>query len=97
MAARPFRFHPAAEEELEEAAEWYEERNAGLGGDFIAAVRSRIEMMLEAPYRWPMRNGTRRVLLGRFPYAIVYREVDDDVEIVAIAHFRRRPTYWSKR
>ena len=79
VAARPFGFHPAAEAELEEAAEWYEERNAGLGGDFIAAVRSRIEMILEAPGRWPMRNGTRRVLLGRFPYAIVYREVDDEV------------------
>jgi plasmid stabilization system protein ParE len=95
--ARAFRFHPAAEEELEEAAGWYEERQAGLGADFIGAVRSKIGMILEAPGRWAIRSGTRRVLLGQFPYAIVYRELGDEVEIVAVAHLRRRPTYWSKR
>lgn len=56
-----------------------------------------IETILEAPERWALRNGTRRVLLAQFPYAIVYREVSDGFEIVAVAHLRRRPTYWSKR
>ena len=97
MGARAFRFHPAAEAELEEAAEWYDEYREGLGREFIADVRGRLETILEAPERWAPRNGTRRVLLGRFPYAIVYREVGEDVEIVAVAHFSRRPTYWSKR
>jgi len=97
VSAKAFRFHPAAEAELEEAAEWYEASKDGLGGAFIADVRRRLETILLAPDRWALRNGTRRILLAQFPYAIVYREVGDELEIVAIAHFRRRPTYWSKR
>lgn len=75
MGAKAFRFHPAAEAELEEAAEWYEASKEGLGRAFIADVRRRIETIVEAPERWALKHGTRRVLLARFPYAIVYREV----------------------
>jgi hypothetical protein len=41
---------------------------------------------------------TRRVLMGRFPYALVYREVvEEELEIVAVAYLHRRPAYWSRR
>ena len=98
MAASKFRFHPAAEAELAEAAEWYEAQREGLGLDFLASVRHRIFLVLENPQRWRLFQGTRRVLLSRFPYAIVYREVASDaIEIVAVAHFKRRPKYWVRR
>lgn len=98
MASRRARFHPAATEELEAAAAWYEERATGLGGEFVASVRAAVESILEAPERWPLVKGTRRALLHRFPYAIVYREVaDDTVELVAVAHCKRRPRFWSGR
>ena len=98
MPASVFRFHPAAELELTEAAEWYEERRDGLGLEFLGAVRAKIATLLEAPERWRLVNGSRRVLLGRFPYAIVYREVSpEEIEIIAIAHYRRRPKYWAHR
>jgi len=84
--------------ELEEAAAWYEEHAEGLGAEFLAAVRSVTEAIASAPERWPAVHGTRRALLHRFPYAIVYRErADDLVEIVAVAHCRRKPRYWSGR
>jgi len=45
-----------------------------------------------------MVNGTRRALLEGFPYAVVYCEdSDDEIEIVAVAHLRRRPKYWANR
>jgi plasmid stabilization system protein ParE len=95
---RPFRFHPAAEAELEEAAAWYEERRAGLGADFIAATRAKVDEILEMPHRFQQVSGARRAALDQFPYMIVYREVAHAViEIVAVAHFRRRPGYWSRR
>jgi toxin ParE1/3/4 len=98
VPARSFRFHPAAELELNEAADWYQEHSDGLGLEFLGAVRAKIATLLEAPHRWRLVNGSRRVLLGRFPYAIVYREVSqDEVEIIAIAHYRRRPKYWTAR
>jgi toxin ParE1/3/4 len=93
-----FRFHPAADAELDEAAQWYEERREGLGVQFVEAVREKIVALLEAPERWRIVNGSRRALLGRFPYAIVYRAVsDNELEIVAVAHYRRSPKYWARR
>jgi plasmid stabilization system protein ParE len=95
---RGFRFHPEAEAELEAAAEWYEERRAGLGADFIASARAKVDEILDLPRRFPMVAGTRRAGLDRFPYVIVYRELATaEVEIVAVAHVRRRPGYWSRR
>jgi hypothetical protein len=34
--------------------------------------------------------------VARFPFVIVYRIVDGDVYIVAVAHTHREPSYWQK-
>ena len=87
-----------AEAELEDAAAWYDERSPGVGIRFIIAVRAKTEEILDAPDRWPLSAGSRRVLMGRFPYALIYREVaDDEIEIVAVAHLKRPSAYWSSR
>lgn len=87
-----------AEAELQDAATWYDERSPGLGLRFVEAVRAKTREIIETPHRWALAAGTRRVLMGRFPYALVYREVSDiEIEIVAVAHLKRRPGYWSGR
>jgi plasmid stabilization system protein ParE len=87
-----------AEAELQDAAAWYDERSPGLGLGFILAVRKKSEELLEAPQRWPFAAGSRRVLMGRFPYALVYREISaEEIEIVAVAHLKRRAAYWARR
>ncbi len=73
MADRRFFLHPEAEREIEQAASWYDERSPGLGLEFIASVRAKLEQILETPELWPALRGTRRVLTSRFPFAIVYR------------------------
>jgi hypothetical protein len=36
-------------------------------------------------------------MVGRFPFAVVYREISpEEIEVVAVAHFKRRPKYWSR-
>lgn len=98
MARKSARFNRLAEVELHEAVAWYEERVPGLGLRFAAVVARKVAEALSAPDRWPLSAGSRRILLGRFPYALVYREVSNGgIEIVAVAHLRRRPAYWSKR
>jgi len=67
VPASKFRFHPAAEAELQEAAEWYEAQREGLGLDFLASVSHRISLILENPQRWRLFQGTRRVLLSPLP------------------------------
>ena len=82
-----------AEAELQDAAAWYDERSPGLGLRFVLAVHTKTDQIAEAPQRWPLAAGTRRVLMGRFPYALVYREVAEGIEIVSVAHLHRRPAY----
>jgi len=53
--------------------------------------------IVEAPMRWPLKAGTRRYVMRRFPFVLVYRTLDSTVEVVAIAHGRRRPGYWKSR
>jgi hypothetical protein len=74
VASRRLRFNPLAEAELQDAASWYDERVAGLGGRFITAIRHRASEIMESPHRWPLIHGARRVLVGFYPYAIIYRE-----------------------
>src|ERR1043165_7976340 len=70
-------------------------RNAKVSAWIFSPLwRYRVALILENPQRWRLFRGTRRALMSRFPYAIVYREITpDEIEIVAVAHFRRRPKY----
>jgi len=53
---------------------------------------------VEAPERWPKhRHGCRRyVFPNPYPYSLIYRTAER-VEIVAVAHQKRRPGYWKHR
>ena len=98
MPSRRLRYNVLAEAEMQDAAARYEDLRPGLGLSFVDAVNRKTDEILEAPKRWRLVAGTRRVLMGRFPYGIVYREIsDDEVEIVAVAHLKRRPGYWARR
>ena len=98
MSGRQLRFNPLVEAEIFEAARWYDERSPGLGAAFVDAVRDATAMLLESPKRWRLIRGTRRYLMGRFPFAVVYRETaEEGVEVVAVAHLKRRQRYWLKR
>ena len=94
---------PAAEEELRAAVAWYEMQRQGLGAQFFAEVGRLLDLILRHPGigspvpRVRAEYGTRRVPLRRFPYFVVYRERDEDVHIIAIAHISRKPGYWRHR
>lgn len=76
----------------------YESQRSGLGDEFLEEVGRAVEAVAQSPDRWPP-NGedTRRYLLHRFPYGLVYMVREDSVVIVAVAHLRRRPGYWRHR
>ena len=91
------RIHEEAILDLRLGARFYEKRRRGLGQEFVLAVDKAIETIVEAPQRWPRFFGAQRYLLDRFPYSIIYRVVDDLVQVLAIAQQQRRPTYWRRR
>ena len=98
MTERPVAFHPDAVAEARAAFEWYQERNESAAGLFLTELDLAIERITETPERWPLYlRGTRRFLLRRFPFAVVYRQVAETIQIVAVAHGRRKPGYWKER
>ena len=91
-------FFPAAEQELLEAAEHYEDRLLGLGGDFILEVERLSSVLIELPHLGEKLDQIHgRIPLRRFPYALIFRLDGDVIRIVAVAHRRRRPRYWAPR
>jgi plasmid stabilization system protein ParE len=91
-------FHPAAFREAEDAEAWYEERSHFAASGFLRELSAAIHRLREAPNRYPgAQAGTRRILFDRFPFTIYYRVKDDTITIVAVAHQKRRPGYWSGR
>ena len=92
-----------AVDELRDASAWYEERRAGLGLVFVAAVDRAVDRIARWPGAGVLVDGVdpelqvRRVPVGRFPYALAYVVGDDRVTVVAVVHGRRRPRYWIGR
>ncbi|MCK9304108.1 MAG: type II toxin-antitoxin system RelE/ParE family toxin [Bacteroidales bacterium] len=87
-----------SEEELWEAVAYYENKAQGLGLNLNVEIQRSIQVIAEYPERWYLRvDGTRRCLVHRFPYLIVYIYQNNHIWILAIAHCKRRSAYWSKR
>lgn len=91
-------FHPDAVEEARAAWEWYRERSASAAAAFLSELETAVAKIIDSPERWPeYRYGSRRCPFRRFPYFIVYRQLEDVIQVVAVAHNRRRPEYWKRR
>ncbi len=91
-------YHPEAEEEVLEAARFYNRRVPGLGADFLQELNQGVTWMLEHPARWrKFEADFRRYAVKRFPYAIIYRIESDSIRVLAIAHLSRHPDYWKHR
>jgi plasmid stabilization system protein ParE len=91
-------FLPEAEEEFREAARYYESEAPGIGIAFAAEVLKAVRSICENPFRTiAVGSGIRRTVLRHFPYSILYAVETDLIVIVAVAHQKRRPTYWRAR
>ena len=87
-----------AKQELLDTMDYYDERGFGLGLDFEGEVKSSINFIRQFPESFALRDDdTRRCLVKRFPYIIVYLYYDNRVWILAVAHCKRKPGYWKQR
>ncbi len=97
---KAWRFHEEVPEELEQTARWYERSRRGLGAEFLLVLREVMASLEEgSAVTGPVQGEprARRVLLPRFPFAVVFTEAEDAFVIVAVAHHKRKPGYWSSR
>lgn len=93
-----YSFHPEAESEFLKAIEYYESKEKGLGYDFALEIYSTIERILAYSQAWPLvEENIRRSLVRRFPFGVLYSQLEEEIFIVAIMNLNRNPDYWKDR
>ena len=98
MVKLPLEFHPDARSEAIAAFDWYGERSPSAAKAFYEELQDAGNAIQQMPERWASYSfGTRRYLMKRFPFVVVYRINADRIEILAVAHGRRKPGYWMSR
>ncbi len=86
-----------AERDLEEGYRFYESQSPGLGSYFLDSLYSDIDSLVYFGGIHPLVFGYNRQLSKRFPFAIYYRVIDNEVEIFAILDCRRNPSWIRER
>lgn len=94
----PLSIHEYAESELNEAADFYDLEQSGLGSMFIDEVECTLKIIARSPEAAPVvRGGVRKKPLLKFPYILIYSLRPREIRLLAVAHQRRRPFYWRGR
>lgn len=91
-------YHPHAEAELIEAAQYYDSRVPALGAQFLDEANRAVARIRETPEGWKVvEDDVRSYLMSRFPYEVYYRQYPDRIQILAFKHHSRHPDYWRYR
>ena len=92
------RFLGPARDEFRDSIRYYNAQRKGLGSEFRDEVKVAIKLIQKHPEAWhPLSERTRRCLVNRFPYGVIYQVRDQEILVVAIAHLHRKPDYWVDR
>jgi len=100
---KPVRPDPEAETEIAHEIRFYERESPGLGDELWTEIQRAVRLISEHPLigstvpRVQVKPLVRRIRLRRFPFYLVYREFDDEIELVALAPMSKRPRYWRSR
>lgn len=100
---KPISLSSEAVLELTEAAIWYETRQPGLAIRFLQEIDQAQLAIQSRPQSFPQLAimavdlQVRRALLPRFPYALVFLELQAEIRVLAVAHAKRHPDYWLNR
>ena len=92
------RFLDVAQRELDDAFDWYNEREEEVGRHFLDELDRAIRRIRSFPLSsTEVAPGIRRCLMARFPYGVMYGIERDSIIVIAVAHLHRDPRYWIDR
>ena len=98
MTQKRLRIRSEAREEINSAYEWLFQRNPEAAAAFLTEVQTSLAQIVSHPRIHPLYSkNTRRCILAGFPYSVIFREKEDTILVVAVAHAKRRVGYWTKR
>ena len=87
-----------AQQELEDAVDYYNNDCPGLGFEFADEVYHTIDRVIETPCAWhPLSIRTRSCLMHRFPFAIIYQSGETSILVIAVMHLHCHPDFWKGR
>jgi plasmid stabilization system protein ParE len=86
-----------AERDLEEGYRFYERQTPGLGSYFLDSLYSDIDSLSYFGGIHCIVFGHHRLLSKRFPFAIYYKIVVDEVLVTAVLDCRRNPSWIRER
>ena len=93
-----FVVRPEAEGDILRAFRWYEDRETGLGRQFLEEVEAEFERIRERPLEASLvYRGTRRVLVRRFPDSVFYAVNEVRIRVLAVSHHAQDPSTWKGR
>jgi len=95
-------FAPAVEQDVAEAADWYESRQPGLGAQFVEEIIRVWDALAENPLLYCRRHPVKNIRWRypeRFPYRVIYEvnEATQTVKVAAVLHAARHDRHWQKR
>jgi plasmid stabilization system protein ParE len=87
-----------AQQEFDNAFDWYESERAGLGVEFVAEVQKVFDRIAADPLiHQSVVSDIRKGVVRRFPYCVFYRPHADRIEVIAVFHSSRNPSVWQGR
>jgi plasmid stabilization system protein ParE len=98
MKRKRLRIQSQAQQEINEAFDWYFKHSPQSADAFLTEIGASIAQIASRPQLYPAyTRNTRRRILANFPYSVVFQEKDEIILVVAVAHSKRRPGYWRGR
>lgn len=92
------RFLTLAQQEVDEAFAWFNEKDEGKGVDFLHDLDRAVRLVKGYPFASAeIEPEIRRRVFPRFPYSLIYGIDDQTIVVIAVAHFHRAPRYWVDR
>lgn len=92
------KFLDEAQRELDEAIEFYNNESYGLGSVFLQEVLNAIDRIANFPTAWhPLSKNTRRCQTRRFPYGLIYTQLENTILIISVSNLHRKPNHWDDR
>lgn len=96
--SRAFVVRHIARRDIEDARDWYELQQAGVGQEFVDEVGATLNRVRGNPDAYAAnRGGVRKAPVSRFPYVVYYLVTTTLVVVFAVIHTSRHPRSWRTR
>ena len=88
-------YHPLTASDFNSALLYYNRQRPGLGEEFRSEIYTAIDRVRFNPYQFPIvERDIRRGFVHRFPYAVLFRVINDEtLRVLVIRHHRRHPSF----